>query len=200
MKLEDIAIPDSASCRAATEVAAAYCTPALFNHSVRSYLWSAGHAELQGIPFDAELLYVAALLHDLGLVEAFDNATLSFEISGGHLAWVFGAAAGWPVARRKRVSEVIIAHMADSVDFTIDPEGHLLEHGTAVDISGRGATELPPEFRTTVLQHHPRLDLPKEFLTCFQAQAARKPHTSPAAALHSGMSTRITTNPLDRHM
>ncbi|MFD6160575.1 HD domain-containing protein [Nocardia sp. NPDC060256] len=198
MKLEDITIPDSVSCRAATEVAAAYCTPALFNHSIRSNLWSAGHAELNGIDFDAELLYVAALLHDLGLVDEFDNASLSFEISGGHLAWVFGAAAGWPVPRRVRVSEVIVAHMADSVDVAIDPEGHLLEHGTSVDISGRGCDALPPEFRSSVLERHPRLGLPEEFLACFQAQAGRKPTSSPAAALRSGMATRVSANPLDR--
>ncbi|MFI6996732.1 HD domain-containing protein [Nocardia sp. NPDC050175] len=198
MKLEDITIPDSASCRAATDVASAYSTPALFNHSVRSYLWSAGHAELNGIDFDAELLYVAALLHDLGLVEEFDNASLSFEISGGHLAWVFGAAAGWPVQRRARVSEVIVAHMADSVDVAIDPEGHLLEHGTSVDISGRGCDALPPEFRSSVLERHPRLGLPEEFLSCFQAQAGRKPTSSPAAALRSGMAARVAANPLDR--
>ncbi|WP_433663996.1 HD domain-containing protein [Nocardia sp. CA-128927] len=197
MKLEDLTIPDAASCRAATEVAAAYCTPALFNHSVRSYLWSAGHAQLNGIEFDAELLYVAALLHDLGLVEEFDNNALSFEVSGGHLAWVFGAAAGWPAQRRARVSEVIIAHMADSVDVTIDPEGYLLEHGTGVDISGRGCDAFPPEFRLSVLERHPRLGLPDEFLACFNAQAGRKPHSSAAAAVRSGMVTRIAANPLD---
>ncbi|WP_040741956.1 HD domain-containing protein [Nocardia tenerifensis] len=198
MKLDDLTIPDSASCRAATEVAAAYCTPALFNHSVRSYLWAAGHAQLTGLGFDAELLYVAALLHDLGLVEEFDNASLSFEVSGGHLAWVFGAAAGWPEQRRTRVSEVIVAHMADSVDVAADPEGYLLEHGTSVDISGRGCDALAPEFRLSVLERHPRLGLPEEFLGCFQAQAGRKPHTSPAEALRSGLATRISANPLDR--
>ncbi|MFE9581236.1 HD domain-containing protein [Nocardia sp. NPDC006044] len=198
MNLDDVTIPDSAACRSATEVAAAYCTPALFNHSVRSYLWAAGHAKLNGIDFDAELLYVAALLHDLGLVEEFDNAGLTFEVSGGHLAWVFGAAAGWPAQRREHVAAVIVAHMADSVDVTLDPESYLLEYATAVDISGRGADAVAPEFRDSVLEHHPRLGLPAEFLACFQAQAERKPHTSPAAALRSGMAARVAANPLDR--
>ncbi|MFB8277642.1 HD domain-containing protein [Nocardia colli] len=198
MNLDDVTIPDSAACRAATEVAAAYCTPALFNHSVRSYLWAAGHAKLDNIEFDAELLYVAALLHDLGLVEEFDNAGLAFEVSGGHLAWVFGAAAGWPVQRRAHVAKVIVEHMGDSVDVTLDPESHLLEYATSVDISGRGAEAVPPEFRSSVLERHPRLGLPAEFLACFRAQAERKPHTSPAAALRSGMATRVAANPLDR--
>ncbi|MFI9503462.1 HD domain-containing protein [Nocardia sp. NPDC052566] len=198
MKLHDLVIPDSAACRAATEVATAYCTPALLNHSIRSYLWAAGHAELSGIEFDAELLYVAALLHDLGLVEEFDNTGLSFEVAGGHLAWVFGAAAGWRVERRVRVSEVIVRHMADAVDVTADPEGHLLEYGTSVDISGRGCDTLPDEFRRGVLERHPRAGLPTEFLGCFQAQAERKPDSSPAAALRSGIADRIGANPLDR--
>src|SRR6266540_7329079 len=96
MKLTDLEIPVTAACRAALEVATAYCSPALLNHSVRAYLWAAGYGLAQGIAFDAELLYVSAMLHDLALVKEFDNHTLPFEEAGGHVAWVFGAAAGWP--------------------------------------------------------------------------------------------------------
>src|SRR5687767_12644659 len=97
MKLDDLEIPATPACRAALEVATAYCSPALFNHSVRAYLWAAGYGLERGIAFDAELLYVSAMLHDLALVKEFDNHTLPFEEAGGHVAWVFGAAAGWPV-------------------------------------------------------------------------------------------------------
>src|ERR1041384_7232915 len=40
---------------------------ALFNNSRRSYAWGAAIAALQGITFDRELLYVAAMFHDTGL-------------------------------------------------------------------------------------------------------------------------------------
>ena len=119
MRLSELELPDTPACRAALEVATAYATPALLNHSVRSYLWAAGYASTRGIRFDAELLYVAAMLHDLSLVPAFDNFSLPFEEAGGHLAWVFGAGAGWPPDRRRRVSEVIVRHMWDRVDLSL---------------------------------------------------------------------------------
>lgn len=123
MKLHELEMPVTPACGAALEVATAYCSPALLNHSIRSYLWAAEYGQTRGIAFDAELLYVSAMLHDLALVEAFDNHTLPFEEAGGHVAWVFGAAAGWPVERRRRVAEIIVRHMWDSVDVATDPRG-----------------------------------------------------------------------------
>lgn len=41
-----------------------------------------GYALEQGIAFDAELLYVSAMLQDLALVKEFDKYTLPFEEAG----------------------------------------------------------------------------------------------------------------------
>ena len=142
-----------------------------------------------GIAFDEELLYVAAMLHDIGLVTAFDNATVSFDEAGGNVAWMFAAGAGWPLERRVRLSEIIVRHMWDSVDPAFDAEGHLLEVGTAIDISGRDPALWAPELRAEVLAAHPRLDLVAEFTACFADQARRKPDSSAAAAVRSGIAT-----------
>jgi hypothetical protein len=198
MKLADLEIPATAACRAALDVATAYCSPALLNHSVRAYLWAAGYALERGIPFDAELLYVAAMLHDLALVKEFDNHTLPFEEAGGHVAWVFGAAAGWPLERRRRAAEIIVRHMWDTVDVTTDPEGHLLERSTGMDISGRHTEDIPPDLRADVLAHYPRLGLAEEFLTSFEDQAARKPLCLAATFVRSGLAARLAANPLER--
>ncbi|MFC9293918.1 HD domain-containing protein [Streptomyces sp. NPDC057011] len=195
MSLTVPAAPDTAACAAALEVATAYCTPALLKHSVRSYVWASAYAADRGIEHDAELLYVAALLHDIGLVPEFDSHTVAFDEAGGHVAWVFGAGAGWPVGRRRRLYEVIVRHMWDAVDVREDPEGHLLERSTAVDISGRNADDFTPGFRSQVLDVYPRLGLGDEFLACFRDQAARKPESSPAASIRGGLAERILANP-----
>ncbi|WP_405144974.1 HD domain-containing protein [Sphaerisporangium sp. NBC_01403] len=197
MRLDDIVLPDSSAARAALEVATAYCSPALLNHSVRSYLWSVSYGALNGIGFDAELLYVSALLHDIGLVREFDSHTVPFEEAGGHVAWVFCAAAGWPAERRTRASEVIVRHMWDEVDVSQDPEGHLLALATSLDISGRRPEAWPAEFIAEVLRRHPRLSLGDEFLACFRDQAERKPDGSAAQAVRSGIAGHIAANPLD---
>ncbi|MEV4182375.1 HD domain-containing protein, partial [Streptosporangium canum] len=197
MRFADIVIPDTSATRGALEVATAYCSPALLNHSVRAYLWAAAYAGMNGIAFDAELLYVSSMLHDIGLVKEFDSHTVPFEEAGGHLAWVFAAGAGWPVERRVRASEVIVRHMWDKVDLAADPEGHLLELSTALDISGRRPEDFPAGLRAEVLERYPRLGIGEEFIACFRDQAGRKPDSPAAAFVRGGVADRIRANALD---
>ncbi len=198
MKLNDLKIPATTACHTALEVATAYCSPALLNHSIRAYLWAAGYGLERGIAFDAELLYVSAMLHDLSLVKEFDNHTLPFEEAGGHVAWVFGAGAGWPVERRRRAAEVIVRHMWDKVDVAKDPEGYLLELSTGMDISGRGTEDIPPDLRTDVLARYPRLGLGEQFIGYSEDQAKRKPLCLAAKFVRSGFAAKVAANPLDR--
>jgi HD superfamily phosphodiesterase len=190
-------VPDTPACRRSYELAAEYHSPSLLNHSVRAYLFAAAYAGERGIAFDAELLYVAAMLHDLGLAREFDNHTLGYETAGGHVAWAFAAGAGWPVARRERVAEVIVRHMWAEVDLSEDPEGHLLELSTSMDISGRSTDLIPSAVREETLARYPRLDLAAEFTACVLDQGARKPDSFAAGFVRSGIADRIAANPLD---
>lgn len=189
--------PETPATRAALDVATRFHSERMLNHGIRSYLWGADWARRHELPFDDELLFVSALLHDLGLVDEFDNHTLPFEDAGAHVAWVFAAAAGWPVERRARPGEVIVRHMWDEVDPAFDAEGYLLNIATSLDISGRQADDWPGEFRAAVVERYPRLELAEEFVACFRSQAARKPSSSAAAAVGAGIEARMAVNPLD---
>ncbi|QRP48895.1 HD domain-containing protein [Amycolatopsis sp. FDAARGOS 1241] len=188
--------PETPAAAAALTVATRYCSPALLNHSVRAYLWGTHYAAAHGIAFDDELYYVAALLHDLGLMREFDNHRLAFEDAGGHLAWVFGIAAGWPAERAARAEEIIVLHMRPDVTAGADAESHLLQVATSWDVSGRRPEEFPAEARAGVLSRYPRLDFGAQFLTCFEDQAARKPASAAGQAVASGIGTRLAANPL----
>jgi hypothetical protein len=198
VELRDIPRPTSPAAQGALEVVTAFSSPALVNHCVRSYLWAASYGEAHRIDFDAELLYVAAMLHDLGLEPEFDNVALPFETAGGHVAWVYAAGAGWPATRRLRAAEIVVRHMAD-IEPDLDPEGHLLAVATSLDISGRRPEDWSDELRREVVAEFPRLDLSARFLRCFEDQAQRKPGSSAAAAIGNGISRRIASNPLDGH-
>jgi hypothetical protein len=195
--LDDLLPPDSTAVRTAAEVAEHFQTPALLNHCRRSYLWAAAYGRARDIAFDAELLFVTAMLHDLGLVPAFDSATVPFEEAGGAVAWVFGAGAGWDADRRRRASEVVVAHMAAEVDVATDPEGHLLELATALDVSGRRPDDWPADLRTEVLERYPRDGFAEEFIGCFETQAARKPSSIAGRLAAGGFAARARANPLD---
>ena len=196
MTPEEPVLPDTRACRGAMGVARAYCTEALFNHSVRSFLWGRAVADLDGVEFDSELLFVSAMLHDISLLPQFDNHTLPFEEAGGHVARVFAAGAGWSTNRGVRAAEVIERHMWPSVDPVADPEGYLLEAGTSVDISGSRAAEIPTDLRVSSLRRWPRAALATEFSACFQDQGRRKPG-SRTAALADAVSSRLAQHPFD---
>jgi hypothetical protein len=103
MRIANVVPEETPATRAAREVVAEYSSPALVNHGERSYLWSAALGELAGMAYDRELLFVASMVHDLGLVLAFDNHLAPFEDAGGDVGWVFAAGAGWPQESRARV-------------------------------------------------------------------------------------------------
>jgi HD domain len=191
--------PETPAAAAALSVARRYYSPALLNHCVRSYLWGAMYGAAHGIAFDDELFYGAALLHDIGLTEAFDSHRLPFEAAGGHLAWVFGVAAGWPEERAARMSEIIVRHMHEDVSPAVDPEGHLLQVATSWEVVGRRPEEFPPDARAEMLARHPRLGFGAEFLACFEDQAARKPGSATAASVGNDVAGRIAANPLEAH-
>jgi hypothetical protein len=189
--------PETPAAAAALSVATRYYSPALLNHCVRSYLWGAMYGRAHEITFDDELYYVSALLHDMGLTEAFDSHRLPFEEAGGHLAWVFGIAAGWPADRAARVEKIIVSHMRDDVSPAADPEAHLLQVGTGWEVVGRRPEEFAPEASAEMLARYPRLGFGAEFLACFEDQATRKPGSAAAASVSKDVAGRIAANPLE---
>ena len=198
MTLDELVKPDTAASAAALEMASAYFSPALLNHSVRVYVWAAAHGTAQGIRFDPELLYVASMFHDFGLVPEFDSHTISFEKAGGNVARVFAAGAGWSAERREHLSELIFRHIwGDRVEVSMDPQGFLLARSAEVEITGRHADDFPPGFWAEVLQRYPRLSFIEEFLACYHDQAERKPDGPPAASIRTDLDARMAGNPLD---
>ncbi|WP_336649039.1 HD domain-containing protein [Microbacterium sp. MMO-10] len=199
MRLHDFLPPDTAATRGAQELVAQFHSPGLGNHVQRSWLWAEAFAAIEGrTGIDHELLYTAALLHDIGLAPAYDNHLLGYEEAGGFVGEALTAGAGWPAARRLRVNEVIVRHNWPSVDPAVDPEGYLLETATGLDISGRRDEEIPVDFRREVLAAYPRLDLAEEFGACVSAQSQRKPHSHARRLVDGGLIGKLAANPLER--
>lgn len=199
MHLTDFRAPDTLAARGALELARQYQSPAITAHALRSWLWAEAFARIDGLSeVDHELLYVAAVLHDMGTVTAFDNHTISYEHAGGHVGVALTAGAGWPVERRERVLEVIVRHNWPRVDPAMDAEGYLLEVATGLDISGARPEALPEAFRREVLSVYPRGTLAAEFGACVIDQAARKPDTAARRLVDGGVIEKLADNPLER--
>lgn len=199
MQIADIPVPDTLAARGALALAREYQSPAITAHAVRSWLWAEAFALIDGVSgIDHELLYVSAILHDIGTVTEFDNHTISYEHAGGHVGIALTAGAGWPRERRERVLEVIVRHNWPRVDPTMDAEGYLLETATALDISGARPDALPASFVAEVVAAHPRGALAAEFGSCVIDQAARKPDTAARRLVDGGVVAKLAANPLER--
>ncbi len=96
MKIALVEVPDSKLVRGAIDLAKSSSPPVLFNHVMRSWLFSAYLSQLEKTSVDPELLAVASVLHDLGLVPAFEGAE-RFEVDGANAARTF--------LRERRVGE-----------------------------------------------------------------------------------------------
>jgi len=174
--------PPTPTAARALETAREWCSPDLVNHCLRSWVWAVALAERNSIPFDAELLYVATMLHDAGVARHFDAHEVPFEHAGGAVGWTFAAGAGWDAHRRQRVFEIIERHMWVSVDPAEDAEGHLLEAATSIDVAGAGIDQLDAAFLREVTGALPRGGFSADFATAIHEQAVRKP-TSNAVRL-----------------
>lgn len=199
MQLSTFTPPATLAARAARSLAAQYHSESMRNHVTRSWLWAEAFAVVEDrIDIDHELLYVSAMLHDIGIVPEFDNVTLSYEEAGGHVAAALTTGAGWEADRSRRALEVVIRHNWPSVDPAMDVEGYLLEIGTALDISGARVDVLPAPFIREVLAAHPRLQLAREFGEDVVDQATRKPHTSAHRLVTGGVVDTLANHPLER--
>src|SRR6476646_10953893 len=69
----------------------------LLHHSVRSYCWGATIAREEGWSFDRRVLWVASLMHDLGLTRIPRN-TMCFEVEVAEIARRFLVRQGLPAA------------------------------------------------------------------------------------------------------
>lgn len=199
MQLSSFTPPATSAAHAARSLAARYHSESMQNHVLRSWLWAEAFAVVEDRnDIDHELLYVSAMLHDIGIVPEFDNVHLSYEEAGGHVAVALTTGAGWDADRSRRALEVIIRHNWPSVDPAMDVEGHLLEIGTGLDISGARPDALPAAFVREVLAAYPRLRLAREFGDGVVDQATRKPHTSAHRLVTGGVVGKLENHPLER--
>jgi hypothetical protein len=192
----DIDIPDSRLARQAEELVGASSPPFLTNHCFRSHAWAVTLAERDRVHFDAELLYIAALLHDLGLIAQFDTGRC-FELDSAAAAANLAAEANWSQERCDALAEAIRLHVALEEELCGGPEAFLLWHATGLDVVGHRYGELDRRTIAAVVAAYPPLDFKRGFTDLLLDQAGRKPGCWAANAVENGIAGRIHASPLD---
>jgi HD domain len=174
-----IPLIDSKIAQEATELMRATSTPSLFNHSMRTYLFGA----LLGkdLSFDYELLYLASVLHDLGLTEKYAGDR-SFEIEGAEAARKFLGERGLSEERSGIVWDGIAMHPYAMANYK-RPEIALVANGAAADVVGSDIAKVAPARKEQVLRAFPRLG----FKTNFTQTCAEVVRRHPGGAYRSFM-------------
>ena len=191
-----LAVPDSTLARRARELIADVAPPFLVNHSVRSYAWAVELARQDHRPFDPEILFVSATLHDIGLVPAYDLGGC-FEVDGAIAAEQLVVESGAARERARAVYDVIALHMAETLPPEPQPEVVLLWDSTGTDVTGHRFEDIRPAIAAGVLEAYPRLDFKRQFAALFVDQAARKPTCRVAAMVGTGKLEAIARAPFD---
>ena len=115
----------------------------LFQHSRRVYLFGALHARRLGLQPDPELLYVAAMFHDLGLTARYGTSTQRFETDGADAARDFLLEHGVGQSDADKVWLGIALHTTPEVPGRLEPEIAVLAAGVKTDVVGVGRTSYP---------------------------------------------------------
>jgi hypothetical protein len=177
--ISGVKIPDSKLAREAADLVRQYENEMLFNHSVRVYVFGAIKGIRRKLKFDSELLYVAALFHDLGLVDHYHTETKRFEVDGADAAREFLRGYGIAEPQADLVWEAIALHTTPGIPQYMRPEIALTNAGVLVDVVGIGYDEYTAEQRDQVIAALPRGDnFKRDFIQVQTCSALKKPLTT----------------------
>lgn len=173
-------LPDSPIARLAVELAVSAESEPVANHSIRSYLFATMLAEHEGlkpgVDFEADLLFYACVLHDLGTSPSVPGRQ-RFEVEGADLAAEFLTEHGYGAHQVDPVWEAIALHTTPGIAERRGVLANLTRRGVAVDF-GVGADFVTDTQGAVIHQRYPRLNL----VTVLVDEIVRHATRSPQAA------------------
>jgi hypothetical protein len=172
-----IKIPDSYAAKQAATQAQDVEAPEIFRHSARSFVFAELVSQARGMKHDPEIVYIAAMLHDIGLSKEFATPHARFEIDGADRTKQVLTAAGHSAADAQIGWDAVALHSIFSIAGFKEPEVFLLSAGVLTDVGGAFLQYLDKAAVAQVLAALPRRGFNKAFLTALTDYARRKPDT-----------------------
>ena len=148
-----VGAPDSELCQRATALVADLSPPFLFNHCARSFLFADAIGKRDRLQYDRELLYLAVILHDLGLTERYLAADQRFEVEGADRARAFLVDHGLPEEKADLVWDAIALNTTFGIALRKGPETALAHRGVTADFLG---TDVDAERIAQIVGEYPR--------------------------------------------
>ncbi|MGX9428790.1 MULTISPECIES: HD domain-containing protein [Bradyrhizobium] len=178
-KIFGVKIPDSKMAREVTQLIRNAEGDLLFYHSTRVYFWGALIGRRKRLTFDPELLYTAAMFHDIGLTESYRESQLPFEVDGANAAREF--LQNYSISKRdiQKVWTAVALHTTLDIPEYMHPEIALLQQGDEMDVVGRGSDHFPSEQREAVTAAYPTSkDFKREIIEEFHQGVKHRPDST----------------------
>lgn len=174
-----ITVPDSAVARAATQLVRDTEDDLLFHHSRRVFFWGALTGARKALSYDAELLYLGAMFHDMGLTRAHASPDLRFEVDGANAARDFMRSYGVGDRDIDDVWTAIALHTTPGIPEHMRPTVALVTAGVEMDVLGIAYHDFTDDQRDQVCACHPReADFKESIIDHFAEGIAAKPLTT----------------------
>jgi hypothetical protein len=179
VSISGVMIPDSKLAREATELVRDTESTLLFNHSTRVYYFASLAGKRRGLKFDPELLYIAAMFHDMGLTPRYSSKSDRFEVDSANAARGF--------LRRYNISQpeidtawtAIAPHTTPGIPPYMHPVVALLTNGVEMDVLGIAYSEFSDTDREAIVAAYPRTAHFKEdIIQAFYDGIKSKPETT----------------------
>ncbi len=193
--------PDSALAREAEERVRELSSPALYGHCARTWAFAELFSQRDRVKHDAELLYLACMLHDLGLTEKHcgrDAHAKCFAVEGARAAHTLVQAGGASEERACKVAEAISLHLNVNVPARLGIEAHLLSKGVSLDVVGRRLHQIAAPATQEVNKRWPRDEFASELAASTTAQARMRPGSRSGLLHKLGFVKLIEGNPFER--
>jgi hypothetical protein len=173
-----ILIPDSKIANQATELLLEHGSDFIYNHSLRVFLFSSLNAKRKELKHDSELLYVASVFHDLGLVPHFSSPDLRFEVDGANAARDFLKGHGIANDKLQLVWDTIALHTTIGIAEHKENEVALMYSGVGLDVMGEGYEHLSSSNREEIVKAFPRNDFKNKIIPTFFSGFEHKTETT----------------------
>lgn len=163
-------------------------SPAVANHSVRSFLFAQFLAAHEGClddaAYDRDLLFAATVMHDLGAGDLARGES-RFEVEGADLAAALLREHGVPGRDVDRVWEAIALHTSPGIAERRGLLAYLTREGVGIDF-GRGARAVLP-WAKEIHAAYPRLAMARSLADEIVKRAARTPAAAPPHSFAAGL-------------
>jgi hypothetical protein len=176
-EVSQILPPDSAIAREALAMAQDSSPPYLMNHSLRAYFW-ARLLDADTRPFDDEAVFVALMLHDLGLTDRWrlqGQAQHCFSVVGARAAQELAAKHEWTETRANLAAGAITLHLNVTVGDAQGKEAQMVRAGSGGDVAGLGLAILQRDQIAEVVGRYPRFGLKSMMTRSLMVEATERP-------------------------